>query len=199
MTNDRVYFVVYKTACHLVFRTVGPLLLLTVLRPNVHSRRVVAHTLKPTSRRNAAVCRTVSARARARVCVVQRRTNGFLPNAKDFSEWRKRSELRLIRGKRACFVARWQFVSTAPAHRTQLASGAVPARRQTTSSAHHRRRRWLHLLQDARCRPTDRPGRSVLFLAVLDPTVGHTMVVRSPFISVLCHSDRLFHWDERKT
>jgi len=48
-------------------------------------------------------------------------------------------------------------------------------------------------------RPTDRLGRSVLFLAVLDPTVGHTMVVRSPFISVLCHSDRLFHWDERKT
>jgi len=26
-----VYFVVYKTACHLVFRTVGPLLVLTVL------------------------------------------------------------------------------------------------------------------------------------------------------------------------
>ena len=25
--------------------------------------------------------------------------------------------------------------------------------------------------------------------AVLDPTVGHTMDVLSPFISVLCHSD----------
>jgi len=32
---------------------------------------------------------------------------------------------------------------------------------------------------------------SVLFcsLAVLDPRVGHTMDVLSPFISVLCHSD----------
>ena len=29
--------------------------------------------------------------------------------------------------------------------------------------------------------------------AVLDPTVGHTMDVLSPFISVLCHSDWLFH------
>jgi len=36
---------------------------------------------------------------------------------------------------------------------------------------------------------------SVLFcsLAVLDPRVGHTMDVLSPFISVLCHSDWLFH------
>jgi len=36
---------------------------------------------------------------------------------------------------------------------------------------------------------------SVLFCssAVLDPTVGHTMDVLSPFISVLCHSDWLFH------
>ena len=36
---------------------------------------------------------------------------------------------------------------------------------------------------------------SVLFqsLAVLDPRVGHTMDVLSPFISILCHSDRLFH------
>jgi len=35
----------------------------------------------------------------------------------------------------------------------------------------------------------------VLFcsLVVLDPRVGHTMVVLSPFISVLCHSDWLFH------
>jgi len=31
LTGHRVYFVVYKTACHLVFRTVGPLLVLTVL------------------------------------------------------------------------------------------------------------------------------------------------------------------------
>jgi len=30
-------------------------------------------------------------------------------------------------------------------------------------------------------------------LAVLDPKVGHTMDVLSPFISVLCHSDWLFH------
>ena len=29
--------------------------------------------------------------------------------------------------------------------------------------------------------------------AVLDPTVGHTTDVLSPFISVLCHSDWLFH------
>jgi len=36
---------------------------------------------------------------------------------------------------------------------------------------------------------------SVLFcsLAVLDPRVGHTMDVLSPFIFVLCHSDWLFH------
>jgi len=35
------------------------------------------------------------------------------------------------------------------------------------------------------------PLSSVLFrsLAVLDPSVGHTMDVLSPFISVLCHSD----------
>ena len=34
----------------------------------------------------------------------------------------------------------------------------------------------------------------VLFcsLAVLDPRVGHTTDVLSPFISVLCHSDSLF-------
>jgi len=30
-------------------------------------------------------------------------------------------------------------------------------------------------------------------LAVLDPRVGHTMDVLSPFISILCHSDWLFH------
>ena len=30
-------------------------------------------------------------------------------------------------------------------------------------------------------------------LAVLDPRVGHTLDVLSPFIPVLCHSDRLFH------
>ena len=30
-------------------------------------------------------------------------------------------------------------------------------------------------------------------LAVLDPRVGHTMDVLSPFIPVLCHSDWLFH------
>jgi len=36
---------------------------------------------------------------------------------------------------------------------------------------------------------------TVLFcsLAVLDPRVGHTMNVLSPFIPVLCHSDSLFH------
>ena len=38
-------------------------------------------------------------------------------------------------------------------------------------------------------------SRAVLFcsLAVLDPRVGHTMDVLSPFIPVLCHSDWLFH------
>jgi len=30
-------------------------------------------------------------------------------------------------------------------------------------------------------------------LAILDPRVGHTMDVLSPFISVLCHSDWLFY------
>jgi len=30
-------------------------------------------------------------------------------------------------------------------------------------------------------------------LAVLDPRVGHTMDVLSPFIPVFCHSDWLFH------
>jgi len=30
-------------------------------------------------------------------------------------------------------------------------------------------------------------------LAVLDPRVGHTMDILSPFISVFCHSDGLFH------
>ena len=34
---------------------------------------------------------------------------------------------------------------------------------------------------------------TVLFLAVLDPRVGHTMDVLSTFISVLCHSHWLFH------
>jgi len=43
-------------------------------------------------------------------------------------------------------------------------------------------------------RPVDHDRRaSVLFLAVLDPRVGYTMDVLSPFISVLCHSDSLFH------
>ena len=37
-----------------------------------------------------------------------------------------------------------------------------------------------------------RPISSVL-LAVLDPRVGHTMDVLSPFIPVICHSDWLFH------
>ena len=43
------------------------------------------------------------------------------------------------------------------------------------------------------CTGADDPGRHTcsLFcsLAVLDPTVGHTMDVLSPFISVLCYSD----------
>ena len=33
----------------------------------------------------------------------------------------------------------------------------------------------------------------VCSLAVLDPRVGHTMDILSPFIPVLCHSDWLFH------
>ena len=43
--------------------------------------------------------------------------------------------------------------------------------------------------------PTNTQHRSTLFCsgAVLDPRVGHTMDVLSPFISVLCHSDWLFH------
>jgi len=38
-------------------------------------------------------------------------------------------------------------------------------------------------------------SKDVLFcsLAVLDPRVGHTMDVLYPFISVLCHYDRLYH------
>jgi len=36
-------------------------------------------------------------------------------------------------------------------------------------------------------------------LAVLDPWVGHTMNVLSPFISILCHSDRLFHYSAEST
>jgi len=46
------------------------------------------------------------------------------------------------------------------------------------------------------CQSTDGVGtNSVLFcsLAVLDPRAGHTTDVLSPFISVLSHSDRLFH------
>ena len=35
------------------------------------------------------------------------------------------------------------------------------------------------------------PYCSVPFLAVLDPRVGHTMDVLSPFIPALCHSDLL--------
>ena len=40
---------------------------------------------------------------------------------------------------------------------------------------------------------TSRPGVLFYSLAVLDPSVGHTMDVLSPFMSVLCHSDCLFH------
>jgi len=36
-----------------------------------------------------------------------------------------------------------------------------------------------------------------VFLAVLDPRVGHTMDVLSPFISVLCHSGWLYHGESR--
>ena len=35
--------------------------------------------------------------------------------------------------------------------------------------------------------------RFVCLIAVLDPRVGHTIDELSPFISVLCHSDWLFH------
>ena len=34
-------------------------------------------------------------------------------------------------------------------------------------------------------------------LAVLDPRVGHTIDILSPFIPVLCHSDWLFHGESR--
>jgi len=36
-------------------------------------------------------------------------------------------------------------------------------------------------------------GHLFCSLAFLDPKVGHTMDVLSPFISILCHSDWLFH------
>ena len=46
----------------------------------------------------------------------------------------------------------------------------------------------------------DEEEEEVLFssLAVLDPTVGHTTDVLSPFIPFLCHSDWLFHGQNRK-
>jgi len=56
----------------------------------------------------------------------------------------------------------------------------------------------FHCLLDLRIRrlqqfttDTETLLNSVLFcsLAVLDPRVGHTMDVLSPFISILCHSD----------
>ena len=31
--------------------------------------------------------------------------------------------------------------------------------------------------------------------AILDPRVSHIMDILSPFISVLCHSDLIFHWE----
>jgi len=40
---------------------------------------------------------------------------------------------------------------------------------------------------------TDQLLTQFFSLAVLDPRVGHTMGILSPFISVLCHSDWLFH------
>jgi len=42
---------------------------------------------------------------------------------------------------------------------------------------------------------TSTHGVALVFcsLAVLNPRVGHTMDVLSPFISILCHSDWLFH------
>jgi len=44
---------------------------------------------------------------------------------------------------------------------------------------------------DKNCAPGTHPSHCYLFcsLAVLNPRVGHTMDVLSPFISVLCHSD----------
>ena len=42
-------------------------------------------------------------------------------------------------------------------------------------------------------RASDAIGGLFCSLAVFDPRVGHTMDVLSPFISVLCHSDGLFH------
>jgi len=38
-------------------------------------------------------------------------------------------------------------------------------------------------------RLTELTSTTVLLLAFLDPRVGHTMYVLSPFISILCHSD----------
>ena len=73
-----------------------------------------------------------------------------------------------------------QFAAAVPSrkHRPRRRRPADPAQRPN----HGPRRRH---------RPAQRRPRQVLFrsLAVLDPRVGHTMDVRSPFIHVLCHSD----------
>ena len=70
------------------------------------------------------------------------------------------------------------------------------------STCHPDREWWWKFV--ARCRSWCKPVESVIefcppvhplfcSLAVLNPRVGHTMDVLSPFISVLCHSDWLFH------
>ena len=59
----------------------------------------------------------------------------------------------------------------------------------------HREQVARLLVTDQIHAPTDAADGPVLFcsLAVLDPRVGHTMDVLSPFIPVLCHSDGLLH------
>ena len=79
--------------------------------------------------------------------------------------------------------------------------GDVEARRAAEPADRRPDARLLVLLLDNVV--TDRPTARVLLasthvskfcsLAVLDPRVGHTMDVLSPFISALCHSDRPFH------
>jgi len=68
----------------------------------------------------------------------------------------------------------------------QSASGRAPADTGCSITTH------THSIHAYNRRPVQ---RRVLFcsLAALDPRVGHTMDILSPFIPVLCHSDRLFH------
>ena len=83
-------------------------------------------------------------------------------------------------------------VSVCSVSAAAVVQGSLDARRLATTTAAQ---------QDPRKRSSDSHQHqmyapdAVLFcsLAVLDPRVGHSMDILSPFISVLCHSDWLFH------